>query len=365
LRSIWLLSAREAAVKSIVMMKNNGVLPLKSNLRNLSVLGPFATDSYVQLGNYHGLSGNVVTVLEGLINKVDAGTTIEYKVGFLPFTQNINPTGWVTSDAHRYDAIVVVMGISNMIEGEEGDALASEYKGDRLDLALPQNQIDFINKLRKNGDKPIITIMMGGSPVYMEDVHENSDAVLWVWYPGEQGGTALADILFGNENPSGRLPISFPRNDQQLPDYEDYSMHNRTYRYMTEEPFYPFGYGLSYTTFSYCDLHLDDPRNISVKVQNDGNVAGEEVVQLYLKTAVDGIAMPNYALKTFKRVRLDPGEEKTVGFSITDEMLVYYDDEGTKHFAKQNITVYIGGSCPSKRAVELGGARWVEGEIHF
>ena len=329
------------------------LLPLKPDVKNLFIAGPFASDAYVQLSNYYGLSGNIVTILEGITDAVSPGTTIEHKVGFLPFRENINPIDWVTGDAHRYEVIIAVLGISNYLEGEEGDALASEFKGDRLDLSLPANQIEFLKKLRENGDKPIISIVLGGSPAFMEEVHENSDAVLWAWYPGEQGGTAVADVIFGKENPSGRLPISFPRRDQELPAYEDYSMTNRTYRYFKEEPFYPFGYGLSFTKFSYTNLTFSEGQ-ATVTVKNEGETTGEEVVQLYLNFEVKGETMPNYALKAFERVSLEPGESQQVTFNLGDEMLTYYTSDGKQKLHMKDFKIYVGGSCPSPRAEELG-----------
>lgn len=350
--------AREAAVKSIVMLKNDGVLPLDPNMRSLFVTGPFATDTYVSMGNYYGMSGNIVTILEGLTNTVSPGTSIVHNVGFLPFSEINKPNAYLAGTAHRSDAIVIVLGTSCYLEGEEGDAIASKTKGDRLDLSLPKNQIDFLKQFREKGDKPIIAVVMGGSPAFMEEVHENADAVLWVWYPGEQGGTAVADVIFGKENPSGRLPISFPGKEQIIPAFEDYAMHNRTYRYFDEEPFYPFGFGLSFSKFSYSDLSVNE-KTITVSVKNESDFEGEEVVQLYLNFSAKGIELPKYALKAFRRVLLKPGETRQIQFRLTNEMLVYYDNEGKQKKAKKEITVFVGGGCPSPRIIEFGGSNWV------
>lgn len=357
------LIAKEAASKSIVMLKNNNVLPLSKKLTKLIVMGPYATDSYVMLGNYNGTSGNIVTILEGISNSIDPGTTLEYKTGFLPLQKVDKPNDWVVQDAHSADAIIVVLGISNYIEGEDGDAIASTFKGDKSSLQFPEHQIEFLKKLNESGDKPIISIITGGSPLYMEEVHSYSDAVLWSWYGGEQGGAAVSEIIFGDESPSGRLPITFPRKDQVLPNYEDYSMSNRTYRYMIEEPFYPFGYGLSYGEVVYSNINYDSNR-VNVNMVNNSNVEIEEVAQLYISYQVDGIELPKYALKAIKRIKLEPNESKVISFQLNEPMFTYFDNEGNKHQYKGITTIRIGGSSPSQRALELGIGNWVETDIN-
>lgn len=347
--------AREAATKSIVLLKNNGILPLKNNQKKMVVMGPYATDAYVMLGNYHGTSGNIVTILEGISNIINPGTTMEYKPGFLPLQDVNKSVDWITKDAHTCDAIIVVLGISNYIEGEDGDALASKDKGDKRNLDFPQHQLDFLEKLSKNGDKPIISIITGGSPLYMEKVHEYSDAILWTWYGGEQCGTAVADIIFGEQSPSGRLPVSFPAKDNVLPDYEDYSMHNRTYRYMLDEPMYPFGFGLSYSRVNYSEVETRNNNQASVTIKNQGNMSVEEVVQLYISFSVMDLKLPKYALKAIQRIPLGPKEAKSVSFTLNDDMFVYYDNKGIRHDYKGNAKLIIGGSSPSSRVMELGG----------
>jgi beta-glucosidase len=358
--------AREAATKSVVLLKNaNDTLPLAKDLNSIFVLGPNAADVDVLYGNYHGLSKNMVTILEGLTATVSTATALRYRHTFLLDRDNINPIDWGTDAAGRADATIVVMGISTLLEGEEGESIASPTKGDRFTLDLPPNQVEFLRKVREAAkNKPVIVVLTGGSPVTMPEVHELADAVVWVWYPGQEGGNAVADILFGNAVPSGRLPITFPKSIDQLPPYEDYGMKGRTYRYMTEEPLYPFGFGLSYTTFEYSDLTLSSrtiretqPLTARVTVTNTGSVAGEEVVQLYLTDVEASVDVPLFSLQGIERMRLQPGESKNVEFTVTTDMLEAFDEEGRPLLEEGAFRVTIGGAVPSDRALALGGPK--------
>ncbi|MCZ8217201.1 MAG: glycoside hydrolase family 3 C-terminal domain-containing protein, partial [Cyclobacteriaceae bacterium] len=307
--------AREAAQKSIVLLKNNGVLPLKNNLGKYFVTGPNAGDVQVLLGNYYGVNPEMVTVLEGLAGAVEAGSQLQYRQGILLDRDNVNPQDWTTGNATNSDATFVVLGISGLLEGEEGESIASPYFGDRLDYNLPKNQIDFLRKIREKTTTPVIAVVTGGSPMNLTEVHELADAVLLVWYPGQEGGNAVADVVFGKISPSGRLPITFPKSLDQLPAYEDYTMKGRTYRYMEAEPMYPFGFGLSFTQFEYSNLTLskntikkNEKLEAQVTLTNRGKVTSEEVVQLYLTDVKASAVTPLYALKGIQRIKLDPGK---------------------------------------------------------
>jgi beta-glucosidase len=355
--------ARTVAQKSIVMLKNNGVLPLRNDLRKYFITGPNAVSVDALLGNYNGLNSNLVTVVEGIAAQVKNGSQLQYRPGTLLARENVNPIDWTTEEAKNSDVAIAVLGIHGFIEGEEGESIESPNFGDRLDYNLPKNQVDFLRKMRKDNNKPIITIITGGSPMNLAEVQELSDAVLLVWYPGEEGGNAVADVIFGKVNPSGRLPITFPRSLDQLPAYEDYSMKGRTYRYMNAEPLYPFGFGLSYTSFQYTKPVLSNAAvtgsqssTVSVTVTNSGKKAGEEVVQLYL-THTDGPAdKPLYALKGFKRVQLNPGASTEVKFTLTPDMLKLVNDAGESVIVPGKIKISIGGSLPGKRSEELGAS---------
>ncbi|MGB5435330.1 MAG: glycoside hydrolase family 3 C-terminal domain-containing protein [Maribacter sp.] len=347
--------ARETAQKSIVLLKNkDNVLPLKKDIRTLYVVGPNAANEEVLLGNYYGVTSNTQTILDGIVGQVSPGTSINYKSGVLPFRDNVNPIDWSTGEAKSADACIAVMGISPLVEGEEGESIASDTKGDRPNLTLPKNQIDYLKKLKEGNSKPLVLILTGGSPIAIPEIHDIVDAVLFVWYPGEEGGNAVADVLFGNVSPSGKLPITFPKSADQLPAYEDYSMKGRTYKYMVEEPLYPFGFGLSYTNFKYKNLQVSKDYLVSVEVSNIGNTDAEEVVQLYISSPSAGVQDPIYDLKSFKRIKLAAGESKAVEFKLTEASFNQYNDEGIMVLRKGEYTLYIGGSLPSQRSKDLG-----------
>lgn len=359
--------ARTVAQKSIVLLKNNGVLPLRNDLKKYFITGPNAVSVDALLGNYNGLNSNLVTIVEGIAAQVKNGSQLQYRPGTLLARENVNPIDWTTQEAKNSDVAIAVLGIHGFIEGEEGESIESPNFGDRLDYNLPKNQVDFLRKMRKDNSKPIITIITGGSPMNLAEVLELSDAVLLVWYPGEEGGNAVADIVFGKVSPSGRLPITFPRSLDQLPAYEDYSMKGRTYRYMSAEPLFPFGFGLSFTSFQYskpvlsnASVNATQSTTVSVTVTNSGKKAGEEVVQLYL-THVDGPAdKPLYALKGFKRVQLNPGASAEVKFTLTPDMLKLVNEAGESVTIPGKIKISIGGALPGKRSEELGAARCAE-----
>jgi beta-glucosidase len=360
--------AREAAVKSIVMLKNdNNVLPLKKDMRFLFVTGPCANDADMLLGNYHGVSDEMVTILEGITGKLKPGSFIQYRQGFLMDRASANPITWTARVAGDADIVVVVMGITNELEGEEGSALASTTNGDREDIGLPAHQVDWLRQIRESNDKPIVVVLTGGSPLAIPEVHELADAILFVWYPGEQGGNAVADVLFGDESPTGRLPVTFPKSTDQLPPFDDYSMTGRTYRYMTEEPLYPFGFGLGYTKFEYSNIRLTDSRirrgstiRARVTLKNVGEYFGEEVVQLYLSALESYVKTPICSLKGFQRIRLQPGQQRTVVFTITPEMMSIIDESGNSVLEPGRFMINIGGCSPGNRGVELGAPKPVQ-----
>ncbi|WP_109829873.1 glycoside hydrolase family 3 C-terminal domain-containing protein [Reichenbachiella versicolor] len=350
--------AKEVAQKSIVMLKNDGVLPLKKDIRSIYIAGPNAHSEEVLLGNYFGLTSSTQSILDGIVSKVSVGTTINYKYGQLPWDKNINPIDWATGSGAKSDALIAVMGISGLLEGEEGEAIASDAKGDRNSLKLPQNQIDFVKKLKKRSNKPLVLVLTGGSPIAIPELYDIADAILFVWYPGEEGGNAVADVIFGDVSPSGRLPITFPRSIDQLPPYEDYNMKGRTYKYMTEEPLFPFGFGLSYADFTYSDLSVSRISKgkavAKVKVKNNSSIAAEEVLQFYISSPIAGQGDPIYDLKAFKRESFQAGEEKEVSFDLTLAQFHQFTDEGQKVVRKGNYQIYVSGSLPSNRSVELG-----------
>jgi beta-glucosidase len=355
----------------MVLLKNeNNTLPLKKDLDMVYVTGPNATDQQVLLGNYYGLSDNLVTILEGIVGKTELGNSVRYKQGVLLDRENVNPIDWASGTASEADATIAVMGITPLLEGEEGESLASPSKGDRPQIGLPKHQLEYIKKLKADNPNPVIVVLTGGSPIAVPQVQEIADAVLFAWYPGEQGGNAVADILFGDAVPSGRLPITFPKSTDELPPYEDYNMEGRTYKYMDEEPLYPFGFGLSYTRFEFSDLQLSTDEidkgetvNAQVTVTNTGDMSAEEVVQLYLTDVKASFRVPDYSLKGIKRIALEPGESLEVSFEITSEMMEVIDMAGNAVMEPGAYTVTIAEASPGPRSRELGAAKPVEGTI--
>lgn len=365
--------AKEVAEKGIVLLKNNGVLPLRNDLSKYFVTGPNAANTEVLLGNYYGVSSNMVTVLEGVAKAINPASQIQYQLGAMLSQSGVNPIDWASGNAGNSDATIVVLGISSLLEGEEGESLASATAGDRLDYNLPQNQMDYLKKLRKAADKdsknkkPIIAVITGGSPMNLAEVHEIADAVVLVWYPGEEGGNAVADILFGKTSPSGKLPITFPKSLEQLPPYEDYSMKGRTYRYMNQEPLYPFGFGLSYTNFIYSEAKVSSGKIskkesiiVTAKVTNSGKTKSDEVVQLYVSDLVASVAVPNFQLLDMKRISLAAGETKEVAFELTPKAFEMVKNDGKRTIESGDFKIYIGGSSPMKRSFELGAPKMAE-----
>ena len=356
--------SRETAVKSIVLLKNSeSTLPLEKDLRKIYVTGPLATHVQGLLANYYGVSDNLVTILEGIVGKVDPATKVEYKQGVLLDRENVNPIDWFSGEASSSDVTIACLGISQLLEGEEGEAIASPYKGDRMDIKLPENQIKFLKTLRENANK-LVVVLVGGSPIACEEVYEMADALIYVWYPGEQGGNAVADIIFGDALPTGRLPITFPRSIEDIPPYEDYNMAGRTYKYMEVEPLFPFGFGLSYNQYEYADLTISN-KDISkdelliaeFSVTNKGNYAGEEVMQFYLSALNKDLNAPLFDLKKFEKIYLEPGETKTLQYEITPEMMETVNENGERVIAQGKYKLYIGGSSPLERSYELGAAK--------
>jgi len=358
--------AYEAAAKSVVLLKNNGVLPLKDNLKRYLVVGPNASSIDALIGNYYGMNPNMVTVVEGITSRASAASQVRYQLGTELDHPNTTSLEGISGDAEDADATIVVLGLTRNLEGEEGESISSPFAGDRLDYNLPDNQIQYLKAIRGNHKKPIIAVVTGGCPMNLQEVQEIADAVLFAWYPGEEGGNAIADMIFGKVNPSGRLPITFPKSLDQLPPYEDYSMAGRTYRYMTATPMYPFGFGLSYTRFTYTDpksssykIKEGETAVVSCKVANTGNLSGQEVVQLYVTAGSDKPA-PLYSLKGVQRVELKPGESKEVKFTITPEMLQIVNATGESYEQKGNYLIYLSGSLPSERSMELGSSKPAE-----
>ena len=314
--------ARSMATESIVLLKNeNNTLPLHTtSLASLMVVGPNAFSFDALAGNYHGVSSRMVTFLEGITAAAGPAVHVEYDQG-CDYKDSVHFGGtWAASNCQ---ATIAVIGLTPVMEGEEGDAFLAPHGGDRADLSLPASHIAYIRALRKAiGNKPLIVVVTAGSAVDLTPIAPYADAILLAWYPGQEGGNALADILFGKVAPSGRLPVTFYRHTDDLPAYKDYSMKGRTYRYYDGPVQYPFGFGLSYTTFTYSWEQLiqkqyaaEDTIRVLVTITNSGTMDGAEVAQAYLQYP-SGDRMPLKELKAFRRLWIPSGKRRQLQLSI-------------------------------------------------
>lgn len=358
--------ARDAAAESMVLLKNDNVLPLRKDIQNVYVTGTAATDTYAMMGNYFGISDHYSTYLQGIVSKVSTGTNVNYKPAYtIVPTRDVNPGNYATSQAATADYTLMFMGNNGTTEGEESDAISSPSIGDRLSIELPDNQMSFfrsVARLRTPNNK-LIVIITGGSPVNLQEIAEVADAIIMAWYPGQEGGDALAELLFGERNFSGRLPITFPISTDALPAFDDYTMKGRTYKYMEGNTMYPFGYGLSYGSVSYGDLKLNtqSPKmgnsvQVEIPVTNTGDVQRSEVVQLYVSTPNAGVGAPFSQLKAFERVTLQPGESRTVRFTVTPEQMKEFQEDGSAQLLKGTYKITVGAASPTQRSEELGAA---------
>ncbi|MEO5889839.1 MAG: glycoside hydrolase family 3 N-terminal domain-containing protein [Ferruginibacter sp.] len=339
--------ARKVAQQSLVLLKNNGILPLvKNKYPAILVTGANSASLEAMVGNYHGMSGNIVTFAEGITKAAGPATVVQYDQGS-DNTDTVHFGGiWVSQNS---DLTIAVIGLTPLLEGEEGDAFLSASGGDRATLSLPQAHITFLKKLRAASSKPLIAVVTAGSAVDISAIAPYADAVILAWYPGEQGGNALADILFGDISPSGRLPVTFYQSFTDLPDYKDYSMKGRTYRYFNGPVLYPFGYGLSYTNFDYKwitqpknEYALKDTIRVSVNVTNTGNYSGDEVVQAYIEYP-NMDRMPLKELKAFSRVTVEKGGSNMATLNVPVAELQKWDLEEKKwKLYKGKYTVCVG-----------------------
>ena len=361
--------AYRAAAESVVLLKNKkNILPIKPSARKIFVTGPTATSIEALLGNYCGLNDRMVTLLEGLTARIPEGMGVGYHLGApLKHPRETKET-WAPFVAQSADVSIVCVGLTPELEGEEGAALLTPLNGDREGISLPASQVNYIKELAIHGAKMVL-VVTGGSPIALEDVEDMVDAILFVWYPGMEGGRAVADVLFGDISPAGKLPLTFPKSLDQLPPFEDYSMNGRTYRYMTEEPLYPFGFGLSYTTFAYRDLQITSPASsgfdAAVTVENTGAVAADEVVQLYLSALDSKLRAPISQLIGFQRIHLEPRQSQTVRMNVKPEMLMLFDENGQQVFQPGIYRLTAGSCSPGTRGPALGAAEPVSVEVEI
>jgi len=354
--------AYETAVKSIVLLKNkNNILPISEKAQKILLVGPTAGNVEVLLGNYHGVNDSMTTLLEGIFARVPEGVALQYTPA-CPLTQQVELKDWSLFTASSADVTIACMGVTPLLEGEEGAACMSDENGDRAQIGLPPIQVEYLTKLALSGAK-VVLVLTGGSPIALGDLENLMEAIVYVWYPGQEGGRAVADVLFGDAAPSGKLPLTFPKSMDQLPPFEDYNMTGRTYRYATAEPLFPFGFGLSYARFAYSDLTLDkrtiragESLSLRCTLTNTGSVEADEVAQIYLSDLEASTVVPLHSLIGFKRVHLKPNEQTIIPFTITPEMMKMVNDAGNRVLEPGAFRVTVGGCSPSERGVQLGAA---------
>jgi len=367
--------ADKATAEGVVLLKNNGILPLKKDeIKSIGVVGPNANSRVALIGNYHGTSSRYITVLEGIQDAVNEDTRVYFSEGCHLFRDKVEHLGWrqdriseAVAVAKNSDVVVLCVGLDETLEGEEGDTGNSYASGDKVDLLLPEVQRELIEAVMKVG-KPTIVLNMTGSAMDLRFEQEHADAIMQVWYPGARGGKVIADMLFGELSPSGKLPITFYNDTADLPDFEDYSMKGRTYKYLTATPLYPFGYGLSYGDADVTAVEVNgqavaagakvayaEDMKVCVEVTNKSDMALGEVVQIYIKDKDSAFAPTNGKLCGFARVNMKAGETVKVCVPVDEDAFTVINDAGKKMKDGKNFTVSVGFGQADARTKELTG----------
>lgn len=365
MRELNLRTAREC----LVLLKNeNHILPLdKAKIKTVGVIGPNADSRRALVGNYEGTASRYITLLEGLEDYLGENTRVFYSEGCHLYEDRMSNLGnandrlaEVKGVCRESDAVIVCLGLDAGLEGEEGDTGNQFSSGDKRDLNFPGLQHDILKAAYESG-KPVILVVLSGSAMALGWAQEHIPAVIQGWYPGAQGGRAIAEAIFGEYSPEGKLPVTFYQSLEDLPDFTDYAMKNRTYRYMKQEALYPFGYGLSYTRFFFENITFntytvtEDGVQISARITNAGDMAGGEAVQVYVKA--DRPGTPNPQLKAFQKVHLLPGEKQEIQLHLPAEAFGLYDEEGILQLSPGKYTVYVGTSQPDSRSYALTGIK--------
>lgn len=362
----------EAAKRSMVLLKNkNNILPLnKEEINTVAVIGPNADSRAALVGNYTGTSSNYITPLEGIQQYLKYEKEVLYaegchlykdKVEFLAEKKDRFEEAVIA--AERADVVILCLGLDATIEGEEGDAGNEYASGDKPDLKLPGLQQELLETITDVG-KPVILVLLAGSAMDISWAEQNVDAVIDAWYPGARGGRAIAEVLFGEDSPSGKLPVTFYKNTDSLPDFCDYSMSNRTYRYTDCGILYPFGYGLSYSDICYScseagftECTVIDNVPIKTKVTNKGSYKVHESVQVYIKHKDPEAYEPGYQLKKVQCISLAPGEEKEVKFTLNPRDFAIITEDGQCVLRPGEYMISIGGQQPDERSEKLTGKK--------
>ena len=348
--------ALRCAQNSMVLLKNDGVLPLSIEGKTIAVIGPNADSIPALVGNYNGTSSRSVTLLEGIRSACAGKARVLYSQGCHLYkdrcedlAQKDDRLAEAIAMARAADVVIACVGLDVTLEGEQGDTGNASASGDKLSLELPESQRNLLAALEKTGT-PLVTVVASGSALRVEA----GNAIVQAWYPGQAAGTALADLLLGRVSPSGRLPLTFYYSVDDLPAFTDYAMKNRTYRYFEGTPLYPFGFGLSYTTFSYADASFDGSA-VTVSVKNEGSMDADEVVQVYIAPQGSRYAPPHASLCAFKRVHVKAGESVRVTLPVADAAFTVVDETGARVKDTDDFVLTVGGSQGDARSVALMG----------
>ncbi|MDO4295527.1 MAG: glycoside hydrolase family 3 C-terminal domain-containing protein [bacterium] len=360
----------QTAEKTFVLLKNEGeLLPLdKKKIHNIGVIGPNADSRRALEGNYEGTASRYVTILEGIEDYVGDEVRVLYSEGchlykkkMTNLSQGNDRIAEVRAVCDMSDVVIACLGLDADLEGEEGDTGNEFSSGDKPNLSLPGMQQELLEVICES-KKPVILVLLSGSALDLRWANEHVSAIVEGWYPGAQGGNAMARLLFGECCPEGKLPITFYRTSEELPDFDDYSMKGRTYRYMKQEALYPFGYGLSYTKFSLTEpvitrtkIKKGENIEIEAKLTNVGSVAGAETLQVYVGAKREDA--PNPQLKGLKKVFLLPGESKTVRVCLEDKAFGLRDEKGDLMLYQGEFSLYVGTQQPDARSEKLTGKK--------
>ena len=355
----------------MVLLKNNGILPLDAKkLKNVAVIGPNADSKLFLKGNYFGTGSHYVTLLDGIRDAVGEDTRVFYSEGCHICKDRVEALAMpddrlaeADAMARRADVVFLCLGLDSMLEGEEGDASNFDASGDKLNLELLPQQQKLLETVVAAGT-PVVLLLGAGSAMAIPYADEHCAAILDVWYPGNLGGTAAANILFGKASPCGKLPVTFYHSTSDLPEFTDYSMKNRTYRYYQGEVLYPFGYGLTYgdtaVTNAAVDAASKEGVSLTVTIENHSDQPQDDVVQCYLKALDTENEVPNHHLAAFRHVSLAAHEAKTLQLTIAPHELAVVNDEGVRSIEGNRYTLWVGTSQPDERSVALTGKRPIE-----
>ena len=362
--------ARQVTRESIVLLKNAGappLLPLRKNLRTIAVIGPNADQAEMLLGNYNGTPTDPITPLRGIREAVGSGMRVLYARGSDLAAGTDSLENEAVAAARQADVVVLFLGLTARLEGEEMRVEIEGFRGgDRTSLDLPAAQEHLLERIVALG-KPTVLVLMSGSALGVNWAQDHVPAIVEAWYPGQAAGTAIADVLFGDYNPAGRLPVTFYRSVDDLPPFDDYRMAGRTYRFFAGAPLYPFGHGLSYTTFTYKNLRTsaatlaaEGTVTVSVDITNTGKRSGDEVVQLYVQHLGSAVERPKKDLRGYARITLRPGETRTVELPLRASSLAYWNAAAHRWVVEDEpVRIQVGASSADIRleaTIRVGSA---------